>query len=426
MNHARSADTSSRLGWLDALRGIAAVLVVWEHFSSEARVLPGIREAMLPWVKAGDVGVFLFFLISGYIVPASLERRGSVRSFWIGRAFRLYPMVLFVLVGLLILGSRYPQPPFAGEHRGTWLLAHGTMLQELLGVPNAVWVFWSLSYEMVFYLLLTGLFVAGAHRASAATAVLLAASALLVYPLLPQTTIDAPTVAPLVAAVVAIGIALSLTGRGPLLLLGGWVLGSTALSLVARDAFVPGWQGLLVLAAMFLGTCVYRAQSGQIAAYRAWGAGAAVFALVVASAIARTDGDASRRAILGFGVAGALFGCGLLLHNRRIPWPARRLGELSFSLYLLHPVLLVLTKDTLARWGTHLHSFAPRFGLFLGFLLVAVACSALTHRAIEKPGQRLGRIVDGWCRARIRCDAPVGAGRTIPVQREAPTPVARE
>jgi peptidoglycan/LPS O-acetylase OafA/YrhL len=36
-------------------------------------------------------GVFVFFLVSGYIVPASLERKGSVHGFWVSRVFRLYP-----------------------------------------------------------------------------------------------------------------------------------------------------------------------------------------------------------------------------------------------------------------------------------------------------------------------------------------------
>jgi peptidoglycan/LPS O-acetylase OafA/YrhL len=43
----------------------------------------------LAWL--GLYGVFVFFMVSGYIVPASLERRGSVRGFWVSRVFRLYP-----------------------------------------------------------------------------------------------------------------------------------------------------------------------------------------------------------------------------------------------------------------------------------------------------------------------------------------------
>ncbi|WP_405088849.1 acyltransferase family protein [Microbispora sp. NBC_01389] len=79
--------TSKRLAWLDALRGLAALTVVFEH-----ALTPLLPEARLP-VKAvfdpGWYGVMVFFLVSGYIVPASLERRASLRKFWISRFFRL-------------------------------------------------------------------------------------------------------------------------------------------------------------------------------------------------------------------------------------------------------------------------------------------------------------------------------------------------
>ncbi|MFD0536999.1 hypothetical protein ACFQY7_27985 [Actinomadura luteofluorescens] len=42
-----------------------------------------------------------------------------------------------------------------------------TMLQDVLNVPNAMNVLWTLSYEMAFYLLVVALFVVGGHRRSA-------------------------------------------------------------------------------------------------------------------------------------------------------------------------------------------------------------------------------------------------------------------
>jgi peptidoglycan/LPS O-acetylase OafA/YrhL len=33
----------------------------------------------------------VFFLVSGYIMASSLERKGSVRGSWVSRVFRLYP-----------------------------------------------------------------------------------------------------------------------------------------------------------------------------------------------------------------------------------------------------------------------------------------------------------------------------------------------
>ncbi|MBX6766364.1 MAG: acyltransferase, partial [Actinomadura rubrobrunea] len=54
--------------------------------------LPDLQSALAGRFDPGHYGVLVFFLVSGYIVPASLERHGSVRAFWISRFFRLYPL----------------------------------------------------------------------------------------------------------------------------------------------------------------------------------------------------------------------------------------------------------------------------------------------------------------------------------------------
>ncbi|NUO41748.1 MAG: acyltransferase family protein, partial [Streptomyces sp.] len=71
------------MGWLDALRGIAALVVVFDH--SSYTFLADFRGELMPQFNTSRYGIMVFFLVSGYIVPASLERRGCVRTFWIGR-----------------------------------------------------------------------------------------------------------------------------------------------------------------------------------------------------------------------------------------------------------------------------------------------------------------------------------------------------
>src|SRR6266487_929167 len=163
----RSGSQAVRLGWLDALRGIAVLSVVFEHLSHTT--LKPVRDHVNPWFSPGLYGVMVFFLVSGYIVPASLERRGSVRGFWVARVFRLYPMWLAAAAGAIVLSRfrLYSVPANATSHPGTTVLAHAFMLQDLLGVFSIINVLWTLSYEMTFYLLITFLFVADAHRRSA-------------------------------------------------------------------------------------------------------------------------------------------------------------------------------------------------------------------------------------------------------------------
>jgi len=78
--------TQARLGYLDTLRGISAVVVVIHHLHlGFARNLP---------FDLGKFGIFMFFAISGYIIPKTL-RPGptweTVKAFVIKRFFRLYP-----------------------------------------------------------------------------------------------------------------------------------------------------------------------------------------------------------------------------------------------------------------------------------------------------------------------------------------------
>ena len=64
------------------------------------------------------------------------------------------------------------------------------MLSQLLGGTDVINVIWTLSYEMVFYLLLTGLFVAGWHRRSSLWAAGFAVAAVAVGGLLPMTALS--------------------------------------------------------------------------------------------------------------------------------------------------------------------------------------------------------------------------------------------
>src|SRR5690242_21934303 len=117
-----------RMAWLDALRAVAALLVVYAHLSHY--LLRGARDVSAEWLHAGTAGVMLFFLVSGYIIPASLERHGSLRRFWVSRLARLYP--LYLVVGVLVV-LVLPLDPYLIAHPVTAAVAHATLLPHLLG-----------------------------------------------------------------------------------------------------------------------------------------------------------------------------------------------------------------------------------------------------------------------------------------------------
>jgi peptidoglycan/LPS O-acetylase OafA/YrhL len=149
---------------LDALRGLAASIVVFRHF---VNVLPFDRYAMLRFVLlrsplrfffAAHEAVILFFLLSGFVLTLALEnQQQSYVSFIARRIFRIYAPYLCALAlavtGAYFLHGAIPDlsPWFAitWSQPVSWLLA----LQHCLfigkyDVAQFDTAFWSLVYEM--------------------------------------------------------------------------------------------------------------------------------------------------------------------------------------------------------------------------------------------------------------------------------------
>ncbi len=100
-----------RLHSLDWIRGLAALAVVLYHAEASARqylpALPAPPPSDPGCFGYGWIGVPVFFVLSGYVIPQSLQQRGrSPGSFLAGRFWRLYPTYLtltLLLLGLLVL-----------------------------------------------------------------------------------------------------------------------------------------------------------------------------------------------------------------------------------------------------------------------------------------------------------------------------------
>jgi peptidoglycan/LPS O-acetylase OafA/YrhL len=108
----RSSAESARLTSVDALRGVAALGVALYHATDGGRYWQ--RSAALSWIEKpvlllcsyGYVGVFLFFVISGFCIhmrAAKAEAAGrppdlDFFAFWKRRIRRLYPPYLIALV----------------------------------------------------------------------------------------------------------------------------------------------------------------------------------------------------------------------------------------------------------------------------------------------------------------------------------------
>jgi peptidoglycan/LPS O-acetylase OafA/YrhL len=77
------------------------------------------------------------------------------------------------------------------------------------------------------------------------------------------------------------------------------------------------------------------------------------------------------------------------------------LGERSFSIYLVHPVVIVFSKAYLLEGYEELLSFIGAYAFFVCatlILVVILLCAELTYRLIEVPGIHLGRRLIVWKR----------------------------
>jgi peptidoglycan/LPS O-acetylase OafA/YrhL len=399
----KNAGTGSRLAWLDALRGFAALCVVFDHGSS-LLLLPA-RDFLYRWLSLGQYGVFVFFLVSGYIVPASLERKGSLRAFWTSRGFRLYPMYAVALVvAAVAYWTGYGTIRGAEHHPLTSVMSWLLMLPNLLTGPNVPNVTWTLSYEMVFYLLLAALFSWNVHRHSGGYALTFAIAAVALGGVLPMAALTDwaqhyghGTLALNITAdaLIIAGIALAVTDRRWPARIGAAIAALTGLVLVTVNQGYPyPWSGCVILALMFTGTVLYRAERGEVSRVAAAVIVAAVFALTTIAGLwhgARYGHQWQIQWATSVLLAGATFGAGMVARNRKVPRVAAWLGVISYSVYLLHPLIFDAYRATPALHRLDHATMPVQVAVFAALAVVIIAVSALTYYVIEKPMQRLGR-----------------------------------
>lgn len=146
------AASDSRIEFIDAVRGIAALLVFAMHLTDFN--LPQHHGLTHDYLRLGTIGVAAFFLVSGFVIPMTLERSGQ-RRFWISRIFRLYPLYLVVLVLSVVCGyaGLWPWSLAAEGNLTVTLLLHLPIAQSIAGAPNFVGGSWTLFIELVFYVL---------------------------------------------------------------------------------------------------------------------------------------------------------------------------------------------------------------------------------------------------------------------------------
>jgi len=146
-------DNQNRYQELDALRGFAALFVVFFHCTMG-------REDYNLLFKYGTTGVDLFFIISGFVIFMSLQKITKGVEFVINRVSRLYPTywacVTYTFIMMTIFSIQkgtFPVPGLLTRYFGNL-----TMFQFYLEIADLDPPYWTLIIEMLFYITILGLF----------------------------------------------------------------------------------------------------------------------------------------------------------------------------------------------------------------------------------------------------------------------------
>ncbi|MDA9435754.1 acyltransferase family protein [Bradyrhizobium sp. CCBAU 51627] len=332
---------------IQGLRGIAALTVLICHFRDMPKGgMPDVPGAgflppIWPWLQAvlnsGGHGVELFFMISGFLIPASLVRHASIGKFFYDRVLRIMPLFVILHLTLFLVGPFVGYKFFRGLDLPGYVeifIANLFFLQNALGLPIAQQNAWTLTYEWAFYIwfaLSFGAVVRLKNWWLAAPMMVLAVICLLNWP---------------IAAFFGIGMLFSATNiRIP---------APGVLGLVA---------GLICFVAMYAALDLFHPFVSLIPGFL-------LFGMVLAP---------------GSGISAVL----------KVP-PLQYLGKISYSFYLVHPFVLF----PLQMIGLKLVDRGfDRWVLWSGFVILGSAlvliASAMTYEIIEV---RFRRLIDATCR----------------------------
>lgn len=344
--------TRQRHAHLDGLRAIAALGVMVEHlFGDLLRQAPSatgpmstLARSVIETLSLGRFGVALFFLISGFVVPFSIDGERPLRHFAISRLFRLYPALWLALAVLTLAAWLSGDRPSMAT-----VLANMTMAPPLFGQPWLSPIYWTLFVELVFYGLAALLFATGLLR-NVATLLALSLGLIAATGLPVQLRTHGITALP----VQYLGLHLSFLFLGLLLRL--WLV----------ERRTGAWLAVLVL-----------------------GLAQLVAVISVASfSLGRGDHfimEGLAPVLAAYLLAFAVFLAAVRLQRPRSALLAR-IGLISYAMYLFHGPLNAAIYRILPLTGERgdLVTMLVCIGLTL-------ALSSLVYRAVEHPMIRLGR-----------------------------------
>ena len=156
-----------RLHALDGLRGIAILTVAmyhyYVHFSAAGLYAWGRQLDFASLHHYSYYAVYLFFMISGFVIFMTLEKCRDMGEFIFRRWVRLFPAMLFASILILCISRNIPHYPFAQKildalpgltFTDHWIWSR-LLHQKVESLDS---VFWTLYVEVQFYILAAFIF----------------------------------------------------------------------------------------------------------------------------------------------------------------------------------------------------------------------------------------------------------------------------
>ncbi len=336
-------------GW-DLLRGICALLVAGYH--------------LLYWTDLaqlhvfGSYGVYLFFVLSGASMAYTYAGRFEAGSFRYGeflfvRFWRLAP--LYVLLMLAVLPNMAIWYGPAGHLLQVMFLNASLMMG--LHNPSGFALLtggWSLGVEAVFYLL---------------------------FPLVLWSLKSWR------AMLILLGLCVALQAA--------WIAATLGNDLMPAAARHMAYHNAPSFAAYFVGGCVIGQllRTGRLRGRLSTGGGLgfllAGFALMLAvNPVQGTDELTGWRGLLLAPLCLAMVVLASMLRLDRLKSLAQHLGDATYGVYLIHPVLYFYVTPALGLEGLKTGALQQRLMLAAAILLASFALALVSERLFEQPVRR--------------------------------------
>lgn len=335
---------ANRLANVQALRGIAALLVVFSHLLIiEQKYSPD--QFLDTWMSFGQVGVDLFFVISGFIMvhvasnklrPKNINGKSAL-EFLFARITRIYPLYWLVSAALLIIWLARPDMVFSS------LKADPNIVKSFLLYPDTrdplLAVGWTLIHEIGFYLVF-------------ALALLLKPKWLLPFLLL-------------WAGIIGLGQYVGVNTHSPIIVLLFSPLTYEFLAGALAGWVFRKWNAKFTLPSLVIGLILW----------------VITFYVLISAGHSMIESHMGR--VIHFALPATLTVYGLAGLKTNMPKCMQTLGDWSYSLYLTHVLSLTL-------FGRIWHKFAQEdiwdnIPALIILTIISIVVAGLTYKFAEKP-----------------------------------------